>query len=288
MFATRAHWADKAFWWIAPVVVAGAAGGGVWYYLRTHHDADAAKSPAKSAKTAEKAQPAIRHPVPTDESAAPASLPALNKSDVAISAELQRVLGEKSVTAWLNPESVVRHIVVTLDNLPRQKVAVEKRPLHALSGQTVVNTQGDSMTLSEQNFARYAPLIKLTQATDTRQIAAVYFHFYPLFQQAYEDLGYPGEYFNDRLVEVIDDLLAAPEPTGPIELVQPRVFFEYADPKLEARSAGQKLLIRMGPKNAATLKAKLRELRAVVTAASSQLPAKPGVVPPAGGLHHRL
>jgi hypothetical protein len=44
--------------------------------------------------------------------------------------------------------------------------------------------------------------------------------------------------------------------------VQPRVYFEYADPGLESRSAGQKVLIRMGPKNAAVIKAKLRELRA--------------------------
>ena len=42
----------------------------------------------------------------------------------------------------------------------------------------------------------------------------------------------------------------------------------YADPTLEARPAGQKLLIRMGPENAAVIKAKLVELRAAVTAAA--------------------
>ena len=43
--------------------------------------------------------------------------------------------------------------------------------------------------------------------------------------------------------------------------------YTYADPALEARPAGQKLLIRMGPENAAAIKAKLTELRAVITAA---------------------
>ena len=76
--------------------------------------------------------------------------------------------------------------------------------------------------------------------------------------------GSIGKYFNDRLVEAIDDLLKTPDVTGPIRLVRPKVFFEYADPALEGRSAGQKLLIRMGPDNAAAIKAKLRELRAVV------------------------
>jgi len=81
-------------------------------------------------------------------------------------------------------------------------------------------------------------------------------------------LGYPNGYFNDRLVQVIDVLLATPQISGPIDLVRPNVMYIYADPTLEARPAGQKLLIRMGPENAAVIKAKLVELRAAVTAAA--------------------
>jgi len=44
--------------------------------------------------------------------------------------------------------------------------------------------------------------------------------------------------------------------------------YEYADPALESRSAGQKILIRMGPENAARLKAKLREIRGQLTSAA--------------------
>jgi Protein of unknown function (DUF3014) len=94
----------------------------------------------------------------------------------------------------------------------------------------------------------------------------VYIRFYPLFQQSYQNLGYPTGYFNDRLVEVIDAMLATPEPTGPIQLERPNVMYTFADPALEARPAGQKLLIRMGPQNARVIKAKLTELRAVITA----------------------
>ena len=98
-----------------------------------------------------------------------------------------------------------------------------------------------------------------------KQLGALYIRYYPLFQEAYEDLGYPGQYFNDRLVQVIDHLLQTPEVRGPIQLKQGRVFYEYADPALEARSAGQKLLLRMGAANEALVKQKLRELRVVVT-----------------------
>jgi hypothetical protein len=112
--------------------------------------------------------------------------------------------------------------------------------------------------------------VALVQAADAKQVTAVYLHYYPLFQQAYEDLGYPDDYFNDRMVDVIDHLLATPTPTGPIKLTQPKVFYEYADPVLEALSAGQKLLLRMGPANATQIKAKLKELRAEI---ASQKPA---------------
>jgi hypothetical protein len=40
--------------------------------------------------------------------------------------------------------------------------------------------------------------------------------------------------------------------------------YQYADPKLEGLSSGQKLLLRIGPDNEAIIKAKLRELRAAV------------------------
>ena len=69
-------------------------------------------------------------------------------------------------------------------------------------------------------------------------------------------------------MQVIDVLLATPQISGPIDLVRPNVMYTYADPTLEARPAGQKLLIRMGPENAAVIKAKLVELRAAVTAAA--------------------
>jgi hypothetical protein len=111
-------------------------------------------------------------------------------------------------------------------------------------------------------------MIGVLRTIDATQLAHVYLHYYPLFQKAYEDLGYPSGYFNDRLVQVIDLLLATPQVTGPIDLVRPNVMYVFADAGLEARPAGQKILIRMGPENAAVVMAKLKEFRAVIAAAA--------------------
>jgi len=157
-------------------------------------------------------------------------------------------------------------MVVTIDNLPRQKVAVDKRPINAIAGSFAVDGDELQATLNQRNFERYKPLVAVIRKLDTQQLAALYIHFYPLFQQSYQNLGYPNGYFNDRLVEVIDVMLATPDPKGPIKLVRPNVMYTFADPALEARPAGQKLLIRMGPENAQAIKAKLTELRSVIAA----------------------
>jgi len=93
-------------------------------------------------------------------------------------------------------------------------------------------------------------------------MVATYRRFYPLFQEAFAQLGYPDGYFNDRVVAVIDHLLETPEPVEPIRLVQPHVLYQFADPDLEALSSGQKLLIRMGPDHISRIKAVLSDVRA--------------------------
>ncbi len=252
----------KVIWGSAAIVVLGIAGA-VYYYK--YHAAvppppvQAEPAPPAQAPAQAATEPAIHNPVPVPADSKP--LPALKDSDPDVREALVGVLGARSVSQFLVPENLVRHIVVTVDNLPRKKVAVELRPVKPTPGGTITATQGDITTLSTANFDRYAPLMKVIGSTDTAVLASTYFRLYPLFQQAYEDLGYPGQYFNDRLVEVIDDMLRAPQIQGPIQLTQPRVFYEYADPKLEGLSAGQKLLVRMGPQNEALMKTKLRELR---------------------------
>jgi len=263
---TEESFRDRAIALSAAIVIAGAIGIGVYYryYAPPQELANTQEvrpPPAPKANT----EPAIQHPLPqSPPSAVETALPALNDSDQLVHDSLAGLVGAKPVAQFLVPENIVRHVVVTVDNLARKKVAVDLRPIKTTPGQTLTATQGDITTLSEENYARYAPFVRLVQSTDVKTFATVYVRLYPLFQQAYEDLGYPGKYFNDRLVEVIDELLRTPEVQGPIALVQPKVFYEFADPSLEARPAGQKLLLRMGAANARVIKAKLREFRAEI------------------------
>ncbi len=175
------------------------------------------------------------------------------------------VLG-RTLDPFLVPKNIVRHTVVTIDNLPRKKTAVQMWPVKPIGGELAATREDNTeeFTLSAANYARYEPVISVLRNVDSAQLATLYKQYYPLFQEAYVSLGYPDRYFNDRLVEVIDHLLATPDVPGPIRLKRPSVNFEFVDAELEGLSSGQKLLIRMGSANAAVVKDKLRELRKAI------------------------
>jgi hypothetical protein len=210
-------------------------------------------------------EPPIEHPVPSPAATQSTPLPALNDSDSAVKEGLSPLIGAHAMQ-YLVPQDIVRHIVVTIDNLPRQKAPAAKRPTVAVPGAFLVTGDELHATLDPKNFERYDAMVNVVRQLDMQRVSNTYFHFYPLFQSAYQSLGYPNGYFNDRLVQVIDSLLATPQPSGPIELSRPNVLYTFADPNLEALPAGQKLLLRMGPDNAAVVKGKLKELRTLITA----------------------
>ena len=159
------------------------------------------------------------------------------------------------------PEDVIRRVVVTIDNLPRKTFAARLNPLRPPGGLLRTTGRDATLALAPDNAARYAPYVRALERIDAARLVAIYLRLYPLFQQAYVDLGYPDGYFNDRLIEVIDVLLATPEVREPPKLTAPHVLYEFAGPDLESSPAGQKLLIRMGADNAASVKGKLREIR---------------------------
>jgi len=242
-------------YWAIPVIVVIGAGVAFYYYRNSNAPKPEPAAQTQPAQTAE--PPVQQHPIEQEDAAKP--LPDLASSDGDVQDSLVGALG-RSLEQVLVPKDIVRHAVVTIDNLPRKKVAVQLRPIKPVSGELVVAPGGEP-TLSPDNAQRYAAAMAVVKNADVKQVVSVYRHFYPLFQQAYVELGYPDGYFNDRLIEVIDHLLATPDVAGPIKLTQPSVFYQFADPSLEERSAGQKLMIRLGPQNAAIVKQKLRELR---------------------------
>jgi hypothetical protein len=219
--------------------------------------------PPPAAPAAQAAPTGPKYPVsaPSDQ-----PLPALAASDPTVIESLQRLLGPEAFAQWVVPEQLIRNIVATVDNLPREHFARRLSPLHNVGGTFKTNGGGDTLAIAPANSVRYTAFATVFDHVDPASAVALYQKLYPLFQQAYVELGYPNGYFNDRLVEAIDNLLDAPEPKGPVKLASPHVLYEFADPDLEAASAGQKVLVRMGSENEAHVKAKLKQYRSLVSA----------------------
>ncbi len=230
-------------------------------------------------------EPVIQHPVQAIATEPPKEsrpLPPLDASDARLKEELGTWLGRKKVQQFLQLDAFVRRVVVTVDNLAREHAAPSMWPVQATPGRFTTLKQGERELISPDNAQRYAALVQFIEVVDARQGVQLYVNLYPLFQQAYEELGYPKAYFNDRLVAVIDQLLATPvieqplevslvEVKGPIPSERPWVRYEFADDELQALTAGQKMLLRTGPVNHRRLRAKLLEIRKLVTRA--ELPA---------------
>lgn len=212
------------------------------------------------------AEPPIRYPIDeaslADEPLAVAAkpLPSLDESDSLMQDILAQLFGDKPEKLF-NFHNIIRRAVATLDNLPRENLPMQLMPVNPVTGSVITAGQGSSLTLAAANGARYNAYVRLAEAVPTGALVAAYMQVYPLLQQDYERLGYPGRYFNDRVVQVIDHLLNTPEVQAPVTLIQPKVLYEFADPKLEELSAGQKILVRIGHENAVKVKAKLREIR---------------------------
>ena len=225
----------------------------------------AAEAPPAAAPAPAAASPRFPIAAAAPAAEAPAPLPDVGDSDAALQSAMSALWSGVPLDRIFQLQQIVPRFVATIDNLPRSTVALSRMSVKPIGG-TLDTAQSDGRTLLRaDNASRYSTYLRVMEQADTQRLVATYVRFYPLFQKAYEDLGYPGGYFNDRLVDVIDHLLATPDVPAPIALAQPKVLYEFADPALEQRSAGQKMLIRMGPVNESHVKAKLRDIRHALT-----------------------
>jgi hypothetical protein len=62
------------------------------------------------------------------------------------------------------------------------------------------------------------------------------------------------------MTEALKVLANAPIPRDPPEVLQAGKLFVFADPELEQLTAAEKLMVRMGPRNAHLVQKKAREL----------------------------
>ena len=262
-----------------PIVAGVVLGLGViagWLWWTQQADPVVVSAPAPERPAPEpivqepRSAPAILHPVRP-----PADSDLLAERDVP--AAVAHLFGPRS-SEFLELDDFPRRFVATLDNLGRQHAPPSAWPVQPIGGRFTVEERPDgSHVIAAANAQRYARFVDFATAVDPESAVRLYLRIYPVLDAAWRQLGMGDRHLNDRVVAVIDHLLATPEPAqppqvqltevkGPIPSTRPWVRYEFTDPKLEDLASGQKILIRVGPAHQGRLKQKLRELRTLLVA----------------------
>jgi hypothetical protein len=264
----KSNQGDKTWLWVAIGVVV--AGGAALVYVKNRPDSTpppavtaAPLPPPAAAATAPE-----HHPIEESQLPAPPAqslpLPPTDQTDPIFSHLFTDLVGDALFNSLFENKDILHRVVATIDNLPRETVPARVWALKPAPGHFLVSGKDNDFQIAPENTVRYAAYLQLVRATDAHRLVELYVRNYPLFQKAYQELGYPQGYFNDRVIYAIDNLLATPPASPTQALVQPHVLYQYADPSLEALSFGQKTLLRMGPDDENTIKDKLREIRALL------------------------
>jgi hypothetical protein len=222
-------------------------------------------------------EPALQADAPTPPAQARIEYPLERSTAPALTGEALRraladLLGGDKAASFLQLDEFPRRVVATVDNLGRAHAPTQMWPVDPSPDRFNVDERGEAPVISADNASRYTPFVLVAEAVDARRAVDLYLRLYPLLQKAYEEIGFPNAYFNDRVMAVIDLLLSTPETEmplklrltevkGPIASLRPWVRYEFADPALESLSSGQKILLRVGPVNERRLKEKLGQLR---------------------------
>lgn len=198
--------------------------------------------------------PAIDPPVPV--------LPPLNASDGFVRERLPETLPP----AWVDREDLVRRTAVVLENATRGEIPRRQLAFLAPDGPYPVRVVEEAgrerprFFVDPAGHARYDRYLDMLESLPPEQLANLLTDVTPLLTEALAELGNQAP-VQGSLLEAIDQMLAVPVIRDEIELVQPKVLFEYADPELEGLSGLQKQVLRMGPDNVERLQRYLQVLR---------------------------
>ncbi len=204
-------------------------------------------------------EPVVVTPEPVPEPAF--VLPRLDDSDALVRDGVVSLTRDEGINGWLGTNELIRKVVVLTDNVSNGSIPRQQITFLAPEAPFVAREiAGDVFLMDEDSYVRYNRVTDILASVDARRAAEFYVLLKPLFQQAFDELGYPSTKFDDIVFKAIGRMLETPVKTEPVRLVRPVVTYEYEDPKLEGLSDAQKQLLRMGPRNTRAIQSKLSEV----------------------------
>lgn len=209
--------------------------------------------------------PAVTTPTDTTvtpvEPQVPAEIvPSLPESDAFVHQKALAIINNNVVGSSLVNQDLIRQFVVFVDNLAQGELTRKVSPVKGPDKLFTVSEITNKVYLNPESYHRYDAYATVIANMDQQSLMHTYKQLTPLFDEAFAELGYSNAKFNDRMLQAIKVMLAAPIIEEPIELSSISVNYRFVDPNLEALPSAQKLLVRMGPENTRKVKAALRKM----------------------------
>ena len=187
------------------------------------------------------------------------TLPQLNDSDLSVQTQLSQYFAKQTLKLVVQ-DDMIRRFVVYVDNIGKGKIAKKHSPIVEPQASFAV-VEGDILTIAPQSYERYTPFVELFTSMTPQQAVNFYREYKPLFDEAYEEIGYQERDFDDAVFDAIDMVLTTPIVTGNVPLLSESVVYKYAYSEWEQLPEAQKQLLRMGAKNVKKIKSALKGIK---------------------------
>ena len=246
---------------VAGVIAIALVVAGLAWWMRTR--------PAPSAdleRMASSVTPAPRPAPGAPATPARTELPPLNELDPVVSRLIGEVTSSPLLSKWLATGNLARQMAALVEgaagaSLPLRFLA----PLRPGGTFSVVERPGRT-TIAPASYARYDALADVIATLDPGTVVRVYRMLSPRLEEAHGELGEGERSFDSAFREGLRRLSETPIPDGPVTVTARGGVYEFADPRLEALSPAQKLLLRSGPDNARRMQTQLSAIAAALGA----------------------
>ncbi len=250
------------------VIVVIAAGLGLYYYFYERP----AKGPiAIEEPTGKQISPQLGEKGVSGKEVPVISLPALKDSDEWLRKKAKDLSPYPKLAEWLKLNDLIRRITAAVDNIARGTSPRPHLKFLTPSKSFSVVKKEEKLYLNPQSYRRYDLVADAFASLDAKGSVRIFREVKPLFQEAYRELGYPNQDFEETLVQAIREFLGTPIVKGDIAVVKDVTTYQMMDEDLEALDDAQRDLLRWGPQNIRKVQNKLREMAVALGVPENQI-----------------
>lgn len=195
-------------------------------------------------------------------------LPPLSDSDAIFTTSVLSVSPE--LASWFSADDLIKKYITIVNDLAQGLHPYKHFSFLSVGQPFAVNKDSNGLYISKASYQRFDALAAAIDKINVTAAITLYQQFQPLFQEVYNSFSYAQEHtLGDIFKKAAAQVLEAPVIDTHIRIIQPAVYYKYADAKLEELNPVHKQMLRMGPDNTRIIQNKVRILLEAFISADS-------------------